>query len=368
MLCHVRYDDLPRAEFAFPGPLRDELVAAILSGAKTSSTGLWLDYQISGEELDAPGELSVVIDSQGLPVAVIEATATVACRVGDIDLQHAIDEGEGYESVAQWRAGHERFWHSAQMREALGDPAFTVDDDTIAVAERFRVVERLWQREEAVAAFTAEVTAMVAALRDTPDSAFANLTRCPPWTVAEELAHTVLACSRLEAMLAEPEPQGPEIPAAQYFRPDERFSPAATAKRIADARLEAATRPVTEQLRVLQSQLDLMPRVTREPRERLVLTRWGDPMTLTDFLATRVVELAVHGIDLADGLGVSPWLTDAASDVVEGLVLPRGAARVRAATGWSRPTLLRKTTGREPLTTTDQTLLHRADPTHLTLS
>jgi hypothetical protein len=38
-------------------------------------------------------------------------------------------------------AGHERFWHSAPMREALGDPEFTVDDGTLVVAEVFRVVE-----------------------------------------------------------------------------------------------------------------------------------------------------------------------------------------------------------------------------------
>ncbi|MCL2734512.1 MAG: RNA-binding protein, partial [Actinomycetia bacterium] len=31
---------LPKAEFAFPGPLRDKLLAAVLSGAKTSTTGL----------------------------------------------------------------------------------------------------------------------------------------------------------------------------------------------------------------------------------------------------------------------------------------------------------------------------------------
>lgn len=64
-------------------------------------------------------------------------------RLGDVDLQHAIDEGEGDTSVAEWRAGHEKFWHSQEMREALGDPEFTVDDDTMVVAERFRVVELL---------------------------------------------------------------------------------------------------------------------------------------------------------------------------------------------------------------------------------
>jgi hypothetical protein len=32
-------DDLPVAEFAFPGPLRDQLVMAILAGAKTTASG-----------------------------------------------------------------------------------------------------------------------------------------------------------------------------------------------------------------------------------------------------------------------------------------------------------------------------------------
>jgi uncharacterized protein (TIGR03083 family) len=363
MLGRVRHDDLPRSEFAFPGPLRDRLVAAILSGAKTSTTGLWLDYQIGGEELALPGELSVVIDSQGEPVAVIETTSAVKCRVGDIDLRHAIDEGEGYESVAQWREGHERFWHSAQMREALGDPGFTVDDDTIAVAERFRVVERLWRRDEVVAAFTAEATAMVAALRGTPEAAFANPTRCPPWTVAQELAHTVLACSRLEAMLAQPAPAGPEIAAAQYFRAGERFGAAATQQRIADAQRFAAETPIPALLSMLENQLTLIP-----VQERLVTTRWGDVMRLTDFLATRVFELAVHGVDLADGLGVPPWLTDAASDVVEGLLLPRGGQTLRDLTGWSRAAVLRKATGREPVSESEGQALHRSGLAEVTLA
>jgi uncharacterized protein YhfF len=71
---------------------------------------------------------------------VIETTEVRFARVGDVDLRHAVDEGEGYASVAEWRAGHEGFWHSENMRQYLGDPGFTVDDDTEAVLERFRVV------------------------------------------------------------------------------------------------------------------------------------------------------------------------------------------------------------------------------------
>jgi uncharacterized protein YhfF len=127
-------------EFAFPGPLRDQLVAAIVDGTKTTTTGLLEDYERDGEPLPRPGDREVVIDSAGAPVTLIEVTAVRVVRVADVDLAHAIGEGEGYGCVAEWRAGHEAFWHSAEMREYVGDPSFTVHDDTLAVATQFRVV------------------------------------------------------------------------------------------------------------------------------------------------------------------------------------------------------------------------------------
>jgi hypothetical protein len=42
---------LPASEFGFPGPLRDRLVAAILTGEKISTTGLHGEYMRSGEAL-----------------------------------------------------------------------------------------------------------------------------------------------------------------------------------------------------------------------------------------------------------------------------------------------------------------------------
>jgi uncharacterized protein YhfF len=131
------------AYFAFPGPLRDQLIAAILAGAKTSTSCLVADYERDGEPLPEVGERSVVMDSGDRPVAVIETTEVRVVRLGDVDLRHAIDEGEGFESVSAWRAGHEDFWHSPEARAELGDPAFTVDDDTLMVAERFRLVQVL---------------------------------------------------------------------------------------------------------------------------------------------------------------------------------------------------------------------------------
>ena len=135
-------EDLPVAEFAFPGALRDQLVSAILAGTKTTTTGLVADYEREGEPLPQPGLRQAVVDSAGHRVAVIETTAVRVIPLGEVDLAHAVGEGEGYTSVAEWRAGHEQFWHSQELRVALGDPGFTVNDDTFVVAQAFRLVEK----------------------------------------------------------------------------------------------------------------------------------------------------------------------------------------------------------------------------------
>jgi uncharacterized protein YhfF len=134
---------MPVTEFAFPGPLRDQLVAAILDGSKTATTGLVVAYEHEGESLPEVGSRSAVTDSAGRPVAIIEVTGVRVVPLGQVDLAHARDEGEGDTSVAQWRAGHERFWHSADMRAVMEDPDFTVDDQSLAVLERFRLITDL---------------------------------------------------------------------------------------------------------------------------------------------------------------------------------------------------------------------------------
>jgi len=131
--------DLPPVEFAFPGPLRDQLVAAIVAGEKTSTSSLLVQYDADDEELPVVGSRGTVIDSAGRPVLVVETTAVEVARLADVPLAHAVDEGEGFTTVAEWRAGHEEFWTSPEVVAEL--PAgFVLDDDTEIVMERFRVV------------------------------------------------------------------------------------------------------------------------------------------------------------------------------------------------------------------------------------
>jgi len=134
----VSIDDLPPAEFAYPGPLRDKLVAAILAGDKTATTSLKVQYDTAGDPLPAAGERTALVDSAGNRVAVVETIDVRVVRLGDVDLAFARAEGEGFASVAEWRAAHERFWTTSEAREEIPDD-FVVDDDALVVQEFFRV-------------------------------------------------------------------------------------------------------------------------------------------------------------------------------------------------------------------------------------
>lgn len=133
-------DDPPVCEFAFPGPLRDALVGAVLAGTKTATSSLLAEWEHEGEEPPRPGDRQRVIDSAGEVVGVIEAVATDVVRLADVDDATAVAEGEDYDTAAGWRAAHERFWRDEVLPAWVGDGAPAIDDDTRVVVQRFRLV------------------------------------------------------------------------------------------------------------------------------------------------------------------------------------------------------------------------------------
>jgi uncharacterized protein YhfF len=133
---------IPPAEFGFPGPQRDRLVAAILSGAKTATTGLHEEHRRLDEPLPRVGDRFHVVDSSGRAVALIETTSVEVRSLASVDDAFARDEGEGFADAAAWRAAHVRFFSSAAMAAALGPPPVAIDDRTLVVCERFRLVSR----------------------------------------------------------------------------------------------------------------------------------------------------------------------------------------------------------------------------------
>lgn len=129
-------------EFGFPGPLRDRLVDAVLSGAKTATSSLLADWERDGEQPPAAGELQTVIDSAGIPVAIIEIVESEVLALGDVNDRVARAEGESYQTAAGWRSEHERFWREEVFPDWEEDVPM-LNDSTPVDVQWFRLQEQI---------------------------------------------------------------------------------------------------------------------------------------------------------------------------------------------------------------------------------
>jgi uncharacterized protein (TIGR03083 family) len=220
-------------------------------------------------------------------------------------------------------------------------------------------------------AFGAESDRLCGVLAGLDDTAFARASGCPPWSVADLAYHVRMTIGRLPGMLDGPEPAGLGlVSAAGYYRADQRFSDATNDDRIRSAQRGAAALPdaAARARDFAAARSDAWTLLGATPPGRVVRTRHGDRMLLSEFLRTRVFELAVHGLDLAVALDREPWMTPLAAEVTGELLLPAAAgARLRADAGWNQVTLIAKLTGRCPATSAESTLIEALGSQRLAL-
>ena len=133
---------LPPFDLGEPGPMRDRLTEAVMSGRKTATSSLRVFYEMDNAWLPTARTRYRLVDSAREQLGIVEITRVDVLRLADIgdDVAHA--EGEGFASAADWRAAHVAFWdqYREEVRTYLGDPGWTVDDDTEVVVEYFRLV------------------------------------------------------------------------------------------------------------------------------------------------------------------------------------------------------------------------------------
>ena len=128
--------EIPAHVFAFgdSNELADELAELVRIGVKTATCSALWSYEEEQEPLPQKGELSIVIDGSGVPVAVIETVEVFVVPFNDVREQFAYEEGEGDRSLAYWREAHRKFFGRQRFKNRIFDERMPL------VCKRFRVV------------------------------------------------------------------------------------------------------------------------------------------------------------------------------------------------------------------------------------
>ena len=121
----------PSWAFGDSPELADRLLELVLTGRKTATSGLRQDYVDIGEPLPKVGDLSIIVDGEGRPRALVRNVEVREVRFGDVTPAQAAAEGEGDCTLESWREGHLEFW----LREG-----YEVGDEDLVVWERFKVL------------------------------------------------------------------------------------------------------------------------------------------------------------------------------------------------------------------------------------
>lgn len=115
--------------------LADELAQLVLAGTKRATAGAVWVYEASGKGLPQPGHLSVVTDSRGTALCIIETLQVDIVPFDQVTAEFAATEGEGDGSLAYWQQAHRAYF--TRECERAGRRFST---DMPVACERFRVV------------------------------------------------------------------------------------------------------------------------------------------------------------------------------------------------------------------------------------
>lgn len=184
---------------------------------------------------------------------------------------------------------------------------------------------------------------------------FARPTRLPSWSVKEVLAHLYMVVQRTSLSLAELPPPAADADAITYWSYERATDAPATAEA---ARTLAASYEGGHELALAWDATwrRAVEAASLEDGPRPVVT-WGPVLTLDDFLRTRVLELVVHGIDLARALDRPPWATRGGMLITLAILTALLGIGPPSALRWNDVAFVEKGTGRIPLTRGEREIL-----------
>jgi len=133
----MNIDNLEQWSFDLTEESANSLLDLVLKGKKRATSSSFPGYQIEGDELPKPGDMSVITDWDGNPRCVIRDTKVLIIPFNEMTFDLACLEGED-QNLESWKTKHEAFF-----REEGLEVGYTFTPDMKVVFEEFEVVEIL---------------------------------------------------------------------------------------------------------------------------------------------------------------------------------------------------------------------------------
>ena len=121
--------------FGYTAENANKTADLILTGAKTATSSLLAEFEITGKPLPEPGSLSIVVDGRDEAVAIIETLDVKTIPFDEVDAGFVHDYGEGDLSMNFWQTAMWAYYF--EQCERLGVIA---GEQMPMVCEYFRVV------------------------------------------------------------------------------------------------------------------------------------------------------------------------------------------------------------------------------------
>ena len=191
-----------------------------------------------------------------------------------------------------------------------------------------------------------ECQRVAAALESLAESSYAVETNCPPWTLKELVVHIWQSIQLPKAFNTG---EGTPTTAADWYRRGERETPEYRTKNVDQAKSAASFfssgADAAEALVAAGERFE--ERISECDLEALIRTANAPAISLRDFTITRVISVAVHGLDVALSLRTEPF-TSPSGQRVTCAVLEELLGASSSELGWTDNEMMLWATGRRP--------------------
>jgi uncharacterized protein (TIGR03083 family) len=211
----------------------------------------------------------------------------------------------------------------------------------------------------ALTALTLESQALSAVLHELEPEDLTRRTNCPPWDLQELVVHIADSIRIRDTPFPHADPGAELRTAADYYRRPERDTPAYRQGNVEHTQqLAQAVLADTTAVRWFDEiSRHAITTLSEQDPDQAVLIPHRGAMRLTDWIITRVVSVAAHGLDVAITLDRAPWTTPSALHAVRPVFVSLLGTRPPETLNWDDRTLLATGAGRRTLTTYERELL-----------